>query len=73
MAIYICDECGKTLDGDYHPCVEVEGLDFCCEECATELEEEADLEKEFKSMKAEYERETISGLQRQIKGGWKGN
>lgn len=39
MAIYICDECGEMLDGDHSPCVEhsTDSAKFCCEECASEL------------------------------------
>jgi len=67
MAIYMCDVCGEYKDGDHSPCVEsTEGGDFCCEECAAELEEEADMKKEFKRMKAEYDREIISGLRRKM-------
>ena len=40
MAMYYCDECGDLKDGDYNPCVEVAGLDFCCEECADKIEQE---------------------------------
>ena len=69
MAIYQCEHCDKLIDGDHFPCVEhpTEENAFCCESCAEELEEEADMEKEFKRMKAEYDREVISGLQRQLK------
>ena len=66
MSIYISDECGVTFDGDYHLCVEHPGDSslLCCEECSVELEEAADMEKEFKRMKSEYDREIISGLKR---------
>lgn len=69
MAIYNCIECDRWLDGDHYPCIEHPD-DSCaciCEECAAELEEAADMEKEFKRMKAEYDREIISGLNRQLK------
>ena len=66
MAIYICDECGETFDDDYSPCVEhpTRAEAFCCEECADKVEEEE--KKEFKHMKAEWEREIISGLKRHM-------
>ena len=44
MAIYICDVCDKTLDGDHDPCVEhpIDSTKFCCESCQQEiLDEEA--------------------------------
>lgn len=69
MAVYYCIECDRTLDDDYFPCVEhpIDPTIFCCERCAEDLEEKADMDKEFKSMKDEYEREIISGLQRRMK------
>jgi len=62
MAIYICDECGHAFDDDYHPCVDhpTDGDLFCCEECASLIEQEQD--DEFKSIKAAYEREIIAGV-----------
>ena len=69
MAIYLCDICNVMKDGDYDPCVEhpTDSSEFCCESCAEEAEEEIEMEKEFKRMKAEYDREVISGLQRKLK------
>ena len=66
MAMYRCDECEKLIDGDYFPCVEhpTQADLFCCEECADKIEAEEDAE--FKRMKAEYEREIISGLKRHM-------
>jgi predicted nucleic acid-binding Zn ribbon protein len=42
VAIYNCDECGEMFDDDYSPCVEHpnDSSLFCCEGCATELEED---------------------------------
>ena len=42
MAIYLCEVCNNMKDGDYNPCVEhpTDPTAFCCEECATEIEEE---------------------------------
>ena len=67
MAIYRCDECDQMIDDDYFPCVEhpTDAEAYCCESCADKVEERED--KEFKRMKAEYEREIISGLQRRMK------
>ena len=57
MAMYYCDECGDLKDGDHNPCVEVEGLDFCCEDCSVELEEEAQMDADFKREREAYNRE----------------
>jgi len=68
MSVYNCFECDSWFDSDFFPCIEhpVESGALTCEECASELEEQADMEKEFKSMEADYEREIISGLQRKM-------
>ena len=68
MAMYICSECDQLTDGDHYPCVDHPGGSnkLACEEYATELEEEMDMKKEFKRMKAEYDREIISGLRRKM-------
>jgi len=66
MAMYRCDECEKLIDDDYFPMVEhpTQAELYCCESCADKVEEEeAD---EFKRMKAEYDREIISGLKRHM-------
>jgi hypothetical protein len=64
MAIYICSECDTMKDGDCFPCVEHPDSpeELICEECSAELEEEADMEKEFKQMRSEYQREVESGI-----------
>ena len=66
MAMYRCDECDRLLDDDYEPMVEhpTDAEVFCCEMCADKVEQEED--EEFRSMKAEYEREIISGLKRKM-------
>jgi len=66
MAMYRCEECDQLIDGDYFPCVEHPTIPeaFCCEECAANLEEEVEMQKEFKRMRSANQREVESGLRR---------
>jgi len=59
MAMYICAECDQLTDGDHYPCVEHpdQSGDLCCEECAAELEEEAEIDADFKREREAYNRE----------------
>jgi len=59
MACYYCDNCGDLKDGDHEPCVEhPDGSNkLVCEECAAELEEEAQIDADFKRERAAYNRE----------------
>jgi len=59
MALYICDECWILLDGDDEPCVKNPNGSGkpCCEECAGEIEEELQLDADFKREREAYYRE----------------
>lgn len=66
MAVYNCFECDNWLDGDYFPPSEHPD-DSCaciCENCLSDLEEQADLEKDLQQLAAENQREVESGLKR---------
>jgi len=64
MAIYICDERGNYKDDDYFPCVEhPKGGDFCCEECADEIEYQIEKD-ELKKLASKNQREVEAGLKK---------
>jgi len=55
----MCSECDNYFDSDYYPCIEhpEDSCALICEECAAELEEEAQIDADFKRERAAYNRE----------------
>lgn len=42
MAMYTCDNCNELKDDDWSPCSDTKTMDWVCEDCLPEVEEEED-------------------------------